>query len=125
MSSSLFNVAFDCHDPGALARFWSRVIGHPVAFDDGDFATVDIPGGSNLFFQRVDEPKRGKNRVHVCLSPDLLRDTEVGRLTELGATMVADHREPDGAGWAVMSDPEGNEFCVLRSEAERAAAHGG
>ena len=28
---------------------------------------------------------------------------------------------PDGTGWAVLADPEGNELCVLRSAAERAA----
>ncbi|MFI6767476.1 VOC family protein [Streptomyces sp. NPDC050355] len=39
----------------------------------------------------------------------------------LGATFVADHRNPDGSGWAVLADPEGNEFCVLRSESDRAA----
>jgi len=39
----------------------------------------------------------------------------------LGATFVADFREPDGTGWVVLADPEGNEFCVLRSDAERAA----
>lgn len=39
----------------------------------------------------------------------------------LGATVVSDHRNPDGTGWVVLADPEGNEFCVLRSNAERAA----
>ena len=43
------------------------------------------------------------------------------RLMLLGTTLVDDRREPDGAGWAVLADPEGNEFCVLRSEADRAA----
>ena len=38
----------------------------------------------------------------------------------LGATFVADHRNADGSGWAVLADPEGNEFCVLRSESDRA-----
>ena len=39
----------------------------------------------------------------------------------LGAALVDDRRRPDGTGWAVLADPEGNEFCVLRSAAERAA----
>ena len=42
-------------------------------------------------------------------------------LLGLGATLVTDHRNPDGSGWAVLADPEGNEFCVLRSESDRAA----
>jgi len=32
---------------------------------------------------------------------------------------VADRRNADGIGWMVLADPEGNHFCVLRSEAER------
>ncbi|HEY2791615.1 MAG TPA: VOC family protein, partial [Micromonosporaceae bacterium] len=41
---------------------------------------------------------------------------------DYGATVVADRRNPDGGGWVVLADPEGNEFCILRSEAERAAS---
>jgi hypothetical protein len=39
----------------------------------------------------------------------------------LGATEVADLRRHDGTGWVVLADPEGNELCILRSEAEVAA----
>nr|WP_280143008.1 VOC family protein [Streptomyces melanosporofaciens] len=46
---------------------------------------------------------------------------EVDRLLGLGATSGADHRNPDGSGWAILADPEGNEFCVPRSESDRAA----
>ncbi len=67
------------------------------------------------------EPKSVKNRVHLDLMPiDHSRDEEVERLLALGATLVADHRRPDGTGWAVLTDPESNEFCVERSAAERA-----
>jgi hypothetical protein len=37
----------------------------------------------------------------------------------LGATPLDDRRRPDGTGWLVLADPEGNEFCILRSDAER------
>nr|WP_167517484.1 VOC family protein [Micromonospora orduensis] len=37
----------------------------------------------------------------------------------LGASLVADRRNADGTGWAVLADPQGNEFCVLRSAGER------
>jgi hypothetical protein len=77
--------------------------------------------GPQVYFQRVPEDKSGKNRLHICLQPtDRTRDAEVERLLGLGATHAADHREPDGTGWTVLADPEGNEFCVLRSAAERA-----
>jgi hypothetical protein len=45
----------------------------------------------------------------------------VARLLELGAVMVADRRRPDGTGWVVLADPEGNQFCVERSGPERTA----
>jgi predicted enzyme related to lactoylglutathione lyase len=70
----------------------------------------------------IAEGKVAKNRVHLDLQPtDRTRDEEVERLLGLGAALVADHRNPDGTGWAVLADPEGNEFCVERSHAERAA----
>ena len=42
-----------------------------------------------------------KNRVHLDLQPADGRDVEVERLEKLGATLVADHRKPDGSGWVV------------------------
>lgn len=128
MSSNLLNVAFDCADPYGLAVFWSKVTGCSVSDDDGPGdpkASVLLPNGTRLWFNRVPEAKVVQNRLHVCLQPDVLRDQEVERLMAQGATMVADRRNADGTGWAVLADPEGNEFCVLRSAAEYAAAHNG
>ena len=51
--------------------------------------------------------------------PDTTRDAAVDRLLGLGATLVRDHRRPDGTGWVTLADPAGNEFCVERSAAER------
>ncbi len=124
MPSTLRNVAFDCADPYALASFWSAVVGAPLHDEDapGDPEAVVVrPDGPHLFFQRVPEPKRGKNRVHVCLEPDQPRDAEVERLVGLGATVLDDRRNSDGTGWVVLGDPEGNELCVLRPAAERTA----
>jgi len=118
------NVAIDCADAYALARFWSQVTGRPLHPEDrlGDHETqVLLPEGPLLHFNQVPEAKTVKNRIHLCLRPETSREEEVERLLGLGATLVADHRNPDGAGWAVLADPEGNEFCVLRSESDRAA----
>jgi hypothetical protein len=70
----------------------------------------------------VPEGKVVKNRVHLDLIPtERTRDEEVTRLLGIGATLFEDHREPDGTGWVVLTDPEGNEFCVERSLREREA----
>ncbi|MFJ6570061.1 VOC family protein [Streptomyces sp. NPDC091292] len=124
MVSVLQNVAIDCADAYALARFWSEVTGHPLDPDaaPGDEATqVLMAEGPVLYFNEVPEPKKTKNRIHLCLRPETTREQEVERLLAIGATLVADLRNPDGSGWAVLADPEGNEFCVLRSDADRAA----
>ncbi|MFJ6697157.1 VOC family protein [Streptomyces sp. NPDC091272] len=130
MGASVFNVNFDCGDAYRLAEFWSRVVGHPLDEADrpGDStARVMMPGGLHLFFAEVPERqpggagKTGKNPVHLCLQPDGHRDDAVERYVALGAKLVSDHREPGGGGWVVFADPEGNEFCVLRSAEERAA----
>ncbi|WP_033349150.1 VOC family protein [Kitasatospora aureofaciens] len=124
MVSVLQNVAIDCADAYELARFWSRVTGRPLGPEDGPGdreVAVMLAEGPVLYFSQVPEPKTVKNRVHLCLRPETSREEEVERLLGLGATMVSDMRNPDGSGWAVLADPEGNEFCVLRSESERAA----
>jgi len=116
-------ITVDCADAAAVARFWETVLGWPVALgpDGSDALLSKRGGGRNLLFQRVPEPKRVKNRVHLDLGPtDRIRDQEVERLQAAGASVVADQRLPDGKGWVVMADPEGNEFCVERSAAERA-----
>jgi predicted enzyme related to lactoylglutathione lyase len=118
------NINFDCANAYQLARFWSEVTGHPIDEDckpGDDEVAIDVPGGAALYFSEVPEPKTVKNRLHVCLQPDGPREAEVERLLALGATLLADRRNPDGTGWAVLGDPEGNEFCVLRSAVERAA----
>jgi hypothetical protein len=72
---------------------------------------------------RFAEAKTVKNRIHLDLQPtDRTRDEEVDRLVALGAKLVDDQRRPDGTSWVMLADPEGNELCVERSAAERAAS---
>ncbi|MGP8303729.1 VOC family protein [Streptomyces inhibens] len=123
MTSLVRHVTIDCTDAFRLAGWWARVLDGSLADDDrpGDpEATVTAAGGALLFIA-VPDAKTVKNRVHLDLQPqDRGRDEEVARLLALGATLVADHRRPDGTGWATLADIEGNEFCVERSAAERA-----
>lgn len=67
--------------------------------------------GPVLYFNQVPKPKRTKNRIHLCLCPETLREQEVERLLGLGATLAADRRNPDGSGRAVLADPEGSVCC--------------
>jgi len=123
------NITFDCDDPYALAQFWSEVTGFREDPENGnepgdpEGLLVAPDNQLNLLFIKVPEPKSVKNRVHLDLSPtERTRDEEVARLLSIGATLVGDHRQANGTGWVVFADPEGNEFCVERSDAERAAS---
>ena len=76
-----------------------------------------------LLFIDVPDSKQVKNRIHFDLRPRQgTREDELARLLDHGATVVADHRNPNGGGWVVLADPEGNEFCILRSLAQLEAA---
>ena len=73
---------------------------------------------TRVLFIEVPEPKQIENRLHLDLRPvDLTRDQEAERLFAHGATGRRPRR-PDGSGWFTLADPEGNEFCVLRSDLE-------
>ncbi|EFL34180.1 conserved hypothetical protein [Streptomyces viridochromogenes DSM 40736] len=68
--------------------------------------------GRRLLFQRVPEAKTVKNRLHLDLHPgEGRREEEVARLEKLGARVLRRVAERGGE-WALMADPEGNEFCV-------------
>ncbi|MFF3350024.1 VOC family protein [Streptomyces sp. NPDC002779] len=125
MTSAIRHVTVDSADAYRLASFWSRVLGLPVHEDDKPGDEDALIEGAGLLFVTVPDPKTVKNRVHLDLRPtDRTRDEEVERVLALGATLVDDRRTPDGKGWVVLADPEGNEFCVERGAAERAGEAG-
>jgi len=105
-------ITIDCADPRGLAGFWTAALGTKVDQDyEGEFLILaPVEGGLPLALQKVPEPRAGKNRVHVDFGGDD-RAAEVKRLVELGAKEVAEHEVP-GLAWTVLTDPEGNEFCV-------------
>jgi hypothetical protein len=102
---------------------WLRDQGIPQERWNDANAVVDPDGrGPRIFFQRVPEAKTTKNRVHLDLNvtggpavPLEERrgqvDAEVERLLGLGASRLRVVEE-QGGYWAVMQDPEGDEFCV-------------
>jgi predicted enzyme related to lactoylglutathione lyase len=108
----------DCADPQLLAEFWAQVLGTEVdtSMDDGRY--VFLKGGEGLpvlCFQRVPEPRAGKNRVHLDLSV-----TNLGAATErvlaLGGSWPGEVGHTlEGFTWRTLADPEGNEFDVAVS----------
>lgn len=112
MNVTFSSVTLDCADAQALASFWNAVLGWEIAYSADDGAYLANPSGPGLFLQPVPEPKRAKNRAHLDLtSADYPRDLAAAR--EAGATVVAERDAPDGRPYAVLADPEGNEFCLL------------
>lgn len=110
MVSFVKSVTFDCADPMRAATFWAAALGSNVDEDSTpERAWVEPPGwgGPNLWFRQVPESKTAKNRQHFDLRVVGDLDEEVARLVALGATEV-DRR----GDLVVMTDPEGNEFCV-------------
>ena len=110
-------LVIDANDPVGLAGFWSRVLDYPITDQDEDFAEISAPAGPSIVFVKVPEPKTVKDRIHIDVNAtDRDQMDEVARIKELGATDV-DVGQGD-VSWVVLADPEGNEFCVLRSRVE-------
>jgi len=125
MASRFTELVIDCHQPRDVAAFWCAVLDYEII--DAQDDVVEIVGwrpmieairadvtAPALTFVRVPESKTIKNRLHIDVSPiDRSQDAEVERLLALGARRVdiGQGAQP----WVVLADPEGNEFCVLRS----------
>ncbi|MFJ2744859.1 VOC family protein [Streptomyces sp. NPDC087440] len=126
MTSKFTELAVDCADPAALARFWCAVLGYEVQDEEGDGEYISIgspavpegidrpgPVPPTLAFVRVPEGKTVKNRLHLDVNPtDSGQEAEVSRLLSLGAR-PADVGQTGQESWVTLADPEGNEFCVL------------
>lgn len=110
-------IVLDTQDPQRLANFYCALQDvEPVAtYGDGDQYTALAPNreGLMLVFQRVPEPKTGKNRAHFDLVVDDL-DGPTAQTTELGGRWIEPGKTHELAGftWRCMADPEGNEFCL-------------
>jgi len=113
-------------EPATLARWWIQVLDWPLSDEDeaGDEVEISPPaGGTPWLFVRVPDTKTAKNRLHVDVRPPdgSSQAAELERLLALGATRVDVGQGPD-VTWHVLADPEGNEFCLLRSTPAQLAA---
>ncbi|UZX03780.1 VOC family protein [Arthrobacter sp. CDRTa11] len=108
-------VVVNCTDPRAMARFWGEATGWTVHEVTDDQARLRSAKGVGPYLEFVRTPavKAVCGRVHLDLmpSPGDGQAAEVARLLALGAT-AADVGQGD-VPWACLTDPEGNDFCVL------------
>ena len=113
-------LVIDCGDLGRSARFWCGVLGYTaLPSPSGRYRSLVPDGGRGIevLLQRVDDGKPAKNRLHLDLrTADL--GAEVGRITALGASVLTEQPvSEEGWRWHVLTDPDGNEFCVLQPSA--------
>ena len=127
VTSYISHTTVDCRNAYELSEWWKPVLGYTDIPDDPnepgheECMITDPDTGHAILFIETPDAKSGKNRLHFDLRPrEGTRDEELERLLAHGATEVADLRGTwgPGCGWVVLADPEGNEFCILRSVAE-------
>jgi len=124
MATRLTQIVIDSADPPALARWWAAALGWEISYEDDEESDVLPPAGQpgiELAFCAVGDEKVVKNRVHLDLNSQSRaeQDEQVLQLMAAGAT-EADIGQGE-VPWAVLADPEGNEFCVLDPRPEYAA----
>lgn len=134
MSLFVSHTTIDCHDAFALSEWWRVLLDYEMDPEDPNFpgheecAISDPTTGHTLLFIEVPDDQLPTKRIHLDLRPrERPQDEEVRWALAQGATEIADRRglHGPGTGWVVMADPEGNQFCVLRSPAELEAAGDG
>lgn len=128
MTSRVSHTSINCRDAYSLSTWWKPVLGYTDVPGDPnepghqECMIVDPESGHQLLFIEVQDLAAMKGRIHLDLAPtDRRRDDEIDRVLQLGAQQVANRRNLDGTGWMVLADLEGNQFCIVRSDEERAA----
>jgi hypothetical protein len=125
MACRITELVLDCRDPEALSRWWREVLDwvELEREDGGDVIEIGPREGSGrgvptLVFSISRDPHRGKLPLHLDVNAtDRDQEAELERLLALGAR-PADVGQSGEESWHVLADPEGNEFCLLRSRVE-------
>ncbi|WP_089936742.1 VOC family protein [Candidatus Entotheonella palauensis] len=110
---TIYATVIDVNDLETSGAFWSQLLGVDVLYQNDNYFRLGRQGElPYLLLQRVPDPQQGKNRVHLDLEvPDL--QAAVNRAQELGAHQLQAVSE-DSVEWVVMTDPDGNEFCLVK-----------
>ena len=110
---TLYGITIDVNDLEVCAKFWSQVMGIDILYQDEKYLRLGQKGEHpTLLLQKVPEPHKVKNRVHIDMDVSDL-DAAVSRVQELGGHKIRQLSEY-GIEWAVMADPDGNEFCLVK-----------
>ena len=119
-------LVFDAQDMARATRFWTACLGYVVGSEDKTFISLRHPRDPHrlrIGLQPADAAKRGLNPLHLDLASDDM-EREATRLEGLGATRVEGWPYGDEKpNWIVMRDPDGNEFCVVETPAQRLLHH--
>jgi len=111
MAIRLGSTVINCADMELMTSFWSQALGlAPSSSSGGDEFRLLRGEHGNLSLQRSRTPVTARDQMHLDLYSDD-QPGEVRRLAGLGARFVRHHDDPDD-DYVVMTDPEGNEFCV-------------
>jgi predicted enzyme related to lactoylglutathione lyase len=111
MTIRLGSTVINCADLELMTGFWSRALRlSPSQAGEDDFRVLRDDHGRRLSLQLARTPVTARDQMHLDLFTDD-QAAEVERLTGLGARFVRHNQDPDD-DYVVMTDPEGNEFCV-------------
>jgi glyoxalase superfamily protein len=104
----------DCADPVRLVEWWHRLTDWPIGQQGTPWSSLERPDGIYLGFQQVPESKAGKNRLHLDLKVVDEEAAAAWAQERLGAAFLWRSENPDDP-FVVLADPEGNEFCFVRT----------
>jgi len=111
MAIRLGSTVINCADLELMTSFWSAALNLEAASQAaGDEFRVLRGGPGRLSLQLARTPVTARDQMHLDLYTDD-QAAEVERLTGLGAAFVRHNQDPED-DYVVMTDPEGNEFCV-------------
>jgi predicted enzyme related to lactoylglutathione lyase len=112
MAIRLGSTVINCADIGLMTNFWSEALGlvPSSSAPDDDFRVLRGQH-SNISLQLAWTPVSARDQMHLDLYTDD-QAGEVERLVQIGAKVVRHNRDPED-DYVVMTDPEGNEFCVI------------
>jgi predicted enzyme related to lactoylglutathione lyase len=112
MTIRLGSTVINCADLELMTGFWTRALhlAPSQAAGEDDFRVLRDDQGRRLSLQHARTPVTARDQMHLDLFTDD-QAAEVDRLTGLGARFVRHNQDPDD-DYVVMTDPEGNEFCV-------------